>query len=74
MAYLTILSILSFHDFGQLSEKFGHGLKPEGWMCGVRCLGPGPKKRFFSDAFPKDLTLSFWLIWLSPVAGHHGYV
>ena len=27
---------------------------PQGWVCGVRCLGLFPKKnRFFLDAFPK---------------------
>ena len=39
MAYLTILSILLFHDFGQFSEKFGPGLKRAGWVGAVRCLG-----------------------------------
>ena len=40
------------HDFGQFSEKFGPGPKHGGWVGGVRCLGPGPKKMFFSDPFP----------------------
>ena len=47
MGYLTILSILFFHDFGRLSEKFEPGPKRAGWLGGVRCLGPGPKKVFF---------------------------
>ena len=32
MAYLTILSILFFHDFDQFSEKFGPGPKRAGWV------------------------------------------
>ena len=53
MAYLTILSVLFFHDFDQFSEKFGPGPKRAGWECGVRCLGPRAKNNgFFSDPFP----------------------
>ena len=47
LAYLTILSILFFHDFGQFSEKFGHGPK-RAWSA----VKDQVLKKRFSDLFP----------------------